>query len=139
MPVGKNFNKVGRPLAFSTVEELEEQIKKYYERCELKEKPLTMSGLACWLGVSRQTLINYSYKEEFFDTISVARAMVQADMEERGLNGDSNATMSIFSLKNNFGWNDKQEIESTNTNLNKNVDLSNLSTDELKKLIEDED
>lgn len=132
-------NKVGRPLKFQTVEELEEQIKKYYERCELKEKPLTMSGLACWLGIDRRTLVNYSKKEEFFPTISTARAIVQADMEERALNGDSNATMSIFSFKNNFGWNDKQEIESTNTNVNKNIDLSNYSLEELKKLVDDED
>lgn len=133
-------NKVGRPLLFKTVEELEEQIQKYVERCELKEKPLTMSGLACWLNMSRQTLVNYSYRDEFFDTINTARLMIQADMEERALGGESNATVTIFSLKNNFGWTDKQEIESTNTNINtnKNIDLSHLSTEELKKLIDDE-
>ena len=98
-----------------------------------------MSGLACWLGIDRRTLVNYSNKEEFFRTISTARAIVQADMEERALNGDSNATMSIFSFKTNFGWNDKQEIASTNTNVNKNIDLSNYSLEELKKLIDDED
>lgn len=141
MATAKNFNKMGRPLVFSTVEELENQIIKYYERCELKDKPLTMSGLACWLGISRQTLVNYSYRDEFFDTINIARNMVQADMEERGLGGQSNATMSIFSLKNNFGWVDKQEVESKNENINtnKNIDMSGLSTDELRKLIDEED
>lgn len=141
MTTAKNFKKMGRPLAFSTVEELEEMIQKYYIRCEEKEKPLTMSGLALWLGISRQTLVNYSYKDDFFDTINIARGMVQADMEERGLSGNSNATMSIFSLKNNFGWVDKQEINANNnnTNLNKNIDLSNISTDDLKKLINEEE
>lgn len=139
MATAKNFNKMGRPLAFSTVAELEEQIQKYYERCELKEKPLTMSGLALWLGISRQTLVNYGYKDEFFDTIRIARDMVQADMEERALGGKSNATMSIFSFKNNFGWVDKQEVTSNNINTNKNIDMSSLSTEELKKLIEEEE
>lgn len=139
MATAKNFNKMGRPLKFQSVEELEEQIMKYYERCELKEKPLTMSGLACWLGIDRSTLVNYSYKDDFFHTINLARALVQADMEERALGGKSNATMSIFSLKNNFGWVDKQEVTATNNNTNKNIDMSSLSTEELKKLIEDED
>ena len=139
MTTAKNFNKVGRPLAFSSVAELEEQIEKYYIRCQEKEKPLTMSGLALWIGISRQTLINYSYKDEYFGTISIARDMVQADMEERALGGDSNATMSIFSLKNNFGWVDKQEVTATNNNTNKNIDLSNLSTEDIKKLLEEEE
>ena len=130
-------NKMGRPLAFKSVEELEEQIKKYVERCELKEKPMTMSGLACWLNISRQTLVNYSYKEEFFDTINTARLMIQADMEERALGGESNATVTIFSLKNNFGWVDKIETENKNTNVNQNLDLGHISTEELKKLIDE--
>ena len=131
MTTAKNFNKMGRPLKFKTVEELEEQIEKYYIRCQEKEKPLTMSGLALWLGIDRSTLVNYSYRDDFFHTISVARAMVQADMEERALGGESNATMSIFSLKNNFGWVDKQEVTATNNNTNKNIDLSNLSTEDI--------
>lgn len=134
-------NKVGRPLIFSTVEELEELITKYYERCEIKDKPLTLSGLACWLGIDRKTLYNYSERDDFFPTIKVAKDVIQADMEERALSGKSNATFSIFSLKNNYGWNDKQEIESKNENINtnKNIDMSGLSTEELKKLIENED
>lgn len=130
-------NKMGRPLTFKSVEELEEQIKKYVERCELKEKPMTMSGLACWLNISRQTLVNYSYKEDFFDTINTARLMIQADMEERALGGESNATVTIFSLKNNFGWVDKIETENKNTNVNQNLDLGHISTEELKKLIDE--
>ena len=134
-------NKVGRPLIFSTVEELEELITKYYERCETMDKPLTLSGLACWLGIDRKTLYNYSERDDFFPTIKVAKDVIQADMEERALSGKSNATFSIFSLKNNYGWNDKQEIESRNENINtnKNIDMSGLSTEELKKLIENED
>lgn len=131
-------NKMGRPLAFKSVEELEEQIKKYVERCELKEKPMTMSGLACWLNISRQTLVNYSYKEDFFDTINTARLMIQADMEERALGGESNATVTIFSLKNNFGWVDKIETENTNVNTNKNIDLSSLTDEQIEKILKSE-
>ena len=58
---------------------------------------------------------------------------------EKGLSGSINPTFGIFCLKN-YGYTDKQEIESTNTNVNtnKNIDLSAISTEELKKLIDDE-
>ena len=41
-------------------------------------------------------------------------------------------------LKNKFGYKDKIETENTNVNTNKNIDLSAISTEELKKLIDDE-
>lgn len=130
--------KLGRPLRFNDAEGLELLIRQYLEHCEVKDKPLTMSGLALWLGISRQTLVNYSYRDDFFDTISEARALVEADMEERMLANKSNATASIFSLKNNFKWTDKQEIEAKNTNVNQNIDMSNLSTSDLKELLKNE-
>lgn len=130
--------KLGRPLRFNDAEGLELLIMQYLEHCEVKDKPLTMSGLALWLGISRQTLVNYSYRDDFFDTISEARALVEADMEERMLANKSNATASIFSLKNNFKWTDKQEIEAKNTNVNQNIDMSNLSTSDLKELLKNE-
>lgn len=131
-------NKVGRPLLFKNAEELEKRIELYMQRCCERERPITMSGLASYLGVSRQTLVNYSYKDEFVDTIKKARDMVQADMEERALCGLSNPTFSIFSLKNNFGWVDKQEVSSKNENVNKNIDLSHLSTKDIKQLLKEE-
>lgn len=130
--------KLGRPLRFNDAAGLELLIRQYLEYCEVKDKPLTMSGLALWLGISRQTLVNYSYRDAFFDTISEARALVEADMEERMLANKSNATASIFSLKNNFKWTDKQEIEAKNTNVNQNIDMSNLSTSDLKELLKNE-
>lgn len=137
----KTGNPLGRPLAFSTTEELEDMIRRYYERCELKEKPLTLSGLAVFLGIDRKTLYNYSQKDDFFPTIKVAKDIIQADMEERALNGQSNATFSIFALKNNYGWQnvDKIESENVNTNINNNIDFSNMSTEQLKELINNED
>lgn len=132
--------KGGRPLAFNNVEELEEKIEAYYERCEVKEKPLTLSGLAVWIGIDRKTLYNYSKKEAYFPTIKKAKDKIQADMEERALNGDSNATFSIFSFKNNFGWVnlDKVESENTNKNVNQNIDMASLTDEQLDKILKSE-
>lgn len=107
------MGEVGRPKAFKSVEEVEEKINAYFNYCEEKEKPYTMSGLAYYLEVSRQTLVNYSNKDEYFDTIKKARDRVQMQLEENALSNKANPTFTIFNLKNNFDWKDKMEVEKT--------------------------
>lgn len=107
------MGEVGRPKAFKSVEEVEKKINAYFNYCEEKEKPYTMSGLAYYLEVSRQTLVNYSNKDEYFDTIKKARDKVQMQLEENALSNKANPTFTIFNLKNNFDWKDKMEVEKT--------------------------
>lgn len=101
--------KVGRPLLFKNKKELEDRIDKYWEYCAKENKPLTMSKLAVYLGTNRQTLLNYSKKEQYFDTIKKARAMIEAYIEEGLLGKKLNVVGCIFNLKNNFNWRDKYE------------------------------
>ena len=124
------MGEVGRPRAFKSVEEVEEKINAYFNYCEEKEKPYTMSGLAYYLEVSRQTLVNYSYEDEYFDTIKKARDKVQMQLEENALSNKANPTFTIFNLKNNFDWKDKiehssSEVENINKNLSNIADLLN--------------
>lgn len=101
---------VGRPLKFKSVEELEKKINAYFE--DKKNKPYTITDLAVWLDCDRQTLLNYQEKEEFFGTIKKAKTRIEASIEKGALSGLYNPTFSIFNMKNNFGWKDKQEIKS---------------------------
>ena len=94
--------------------ELEKLINEYFEDCDAKEKPYTMSGLAYSMNIDRTTLINYGKKEKFSTLIKNAKDRVQKQMEENALMGKYNATFTIFSLKNNYGWKDQQEIKTTN-------------------------
>ena len=124
------MGEVGRPRAFKSVEEVEEKINAYFNYCEEKEKPYTMSGLAYYLEVSRQTLVNYSYEDEYFDTIKKARDKVQMQLEENALSNKANPTFTIFNLKNNFDWKDKiehssSEVENINKNISNIADLLN--------------
>lgn len=128
----------GRPLKFKNAEELESKINEFYDYCELNELPLTFERLAVFLEVDRKTIYNYEHHDMFFQAIKKVRDKILADIMDKGMTGKINPTFGIFCLKN-YGYADKQEIESTNINLNNNIELSNLSTDELKKLIEDED
>lgn len=97
---------VGRPLKFESPEALKAKIDKYFE--ETKKEEWTITGLALALETSRETLINYQEREEFFDTIKKAKDMVEhsyeLDLKKKGHSG------SIFALKN-FDWTDKQQVE----------------------------
>lgn len=121
------MREVGRPRAFKSVEEVEEKINAYFNYCEEKEKPYTMSGLAYYLGIDRKTLLNYSKNEEYFHTIKKARDKVQMQLEECLYRLGNNSGV-IFNLKNNFDWKDKIEHSSSEVeNINKNIsNIANL-------------
>lgn len=124
---------VGRPPKYTSKEEIQEKIDKYFEECEGKvlknedgspyldkfgnpviygAKPPTITGLALALGfTSRQALLNYQAKKEFVDTITRAKARVEQYAEERLFDKDG-ANGAKFSLANNFkGWDNKQEVK----------------------------
>lgn len=139
-------NKGGRPPMYKTVEEIQEKIDKYFEECEgtvlnnengevvlnkygdpviVGRKPLTITGLALALGFnSRQALLNYQDKPEFYDTITRAKAKVEQYAEERLFDKDG-SNGAKFSLSNNFkGWAEKQQIEADVKNdISINVEL----------------
>ena len=139
-------NKGGRPPMYNTKEEMQEKIDAYFKECEgtpivddegnvfrdkngvpiMKgAKPLTITGLALALGFnSRQALLNYQGKEEFYDTITRAKAVVEQYAEERLFDKDG-ANGAKFSLSNNFaGWREKQQIEAdVNGKMNINIEL----------------
>ena len=116
---------VGQPLLFPSAEALQEKIDEYFAWCDNRvtsfyskeaggnipvsnPAPYTMSGLARFLGVDRQTILNYGKKEEYFGTIKAARVRVEEDVETRLMEGRG-TTGAIFNLKNNFGWRDETE------------------------------
>jgi hypothetical protein len=110
---------VGRPLKYKTPELLQQGIDAYFKS---KRKTLdsgaevfrpTMSGLAIALGMDRTTLINYSHRDEFFNTVKDAKAIVEEALEDNLYN--NSVTGTIFNLKNNFGWVDKYENDNNQT------------------------
>ncbi len=101
-----NETKVGRPLKFKSVEELQAKIEDYFK--DTSKDEWTITGLALALDTTRQTLVNYEGKEEFLDTIKKAKLIVEngyeIDLKKHGRSG------TIFALKN-FDWRDKTEAE----------------------------
>lgn len=101
-------------MKYKDKEALKKGIDKYFQECDIKQRPYTMSGLAYSLGIDRVTLINYGKKDLFFTLIKEAKDKVQAQLEENALMGKGNATFTIFNLKNNYGWRDTVEVDNKN-------------------------
>lgn len=132
MPSGKNATpkqNVGRPAKYKKQKTLKEKIDEYFDYCDTKNKdekgkhiivkPYTISGLCAYLDITRETLRQYESKEEFSDTIKKAKLRIENFVEESSLIGQLNPTVSIFNLKNNFGWKDdrgKDESEGKTEN-----------------------
>lgn len=132
---GKKHSR-GRPPKFKSVDELEVKIEAYFNSCwtqkidhsgnplylrnrkglktntpiNIQTQPYTITGLAVFLGVDRDTLMNYQAKSEFFGTIKRAKQRCEAYAEEQLFIG-KNVVGAIFNLKNNYGWKDKVETE----------------------------
>ena len=126
-------NPVGRPLKFKSAEELQSAILAYFQNCAENKRPLTVTGLALALDTSRETLINYEKKEEYFDTIQRAKLTIQNYVEEYLFTG-KNIAGAIFNLVNNYGWSNKsqQDITSNGKEIQGNTIVLKNYTDEAR-------
>ena len=135
----------GRPLKFSTPEELQAKIDAYFadlfDDDGKARRPVTITGLALALDTSRETLCDYQHRDEFSDTVLRAKLRVERFAEEQ-LYLCRNSNGPIFALKN-FGWKDVQQKEiagpnggpiKTETTTPLPADLLAKSVDELTRL-----
>ena len=117
--------KNGHPPKYVTVEEMQAVIDRYFEDCKgepiigddgmpildkfgqrfiIHQRPPTVTGLALALGfTSRQALLNYQAKKGFVDTVTRAKARIEAYAEERLFDRDGQRGAE-FSLRYNFRW-----------------------------------
>ena len=131
----------GRPPFYTTVEDLQKGIDKYFEEntgIDYNEngeidnvKAPTVSGLALYLGFSsRSSIYNYKSNDKFSDTIKKAITKIECFAEGQLFKSKS-PTGAIFWLKNH-GWYDKQELEHSGQ-----IDSNNLTREELDQEIEE--
>ena len=114
-------------MKFNSPQEIEKLADEYFKMCDEKGKPYTITGLALALDTDRRTLLNYEEKDDFFPTIKKVKQKVENYAEEKLFNG-SNTAGVIFNLKNNYGWVDKQEVD-TNVNLSYEEKLKQVADD----------
>jgi len=121
----------GRPRLYSSPEEMQEKLNDYYADCELREAPLTIPGMAYFLGFEdRHSISEYANFPEFTATIKKARMKVEQQRVENLVSGKGSTPGQIFDLKNNFDYKDKQETEFSGA-----IDLTGKSDAELAAII----
>lgn len=157
----KTGRMIGRPPKYTSKEEIEEKIEKYFKDCEgellkndkgepmfdkwgnpiiIHQKPPTVTGLALALGfTSRMDLLRYQGKKEFCDTITRAKARVEEYTEQRLFDRDG-TNGAQFSLRNNFkGWNDRQPSELDIEEQQARIEQTRAQTALLRAKIESDD
>jgi len=154
-PKGNKFalGNSGLSKKWETPEALQADIDKYFEECDnrviqvydkkqqsivdlIQPMPYTIEGLCDVLDCDRATVLNYQKKpgyEEFFNTIKRAKNKIQRNKIERGLLGEFNPAVTIFDLKNNHDYKEKQEIDHSSKDGSMSPNLANLSNEELEK------
>jgi len=96
-----------KPHEYEWIQQFDRQGNALLKMC----KPYTITGLALALNTSRQTLLNYEERPEFFDTIKKAKDRCENYAEEGMFTGRIPAIPGIFNLKNNYAWVDKSEVD----------------------------
>ncbi len=106
----------GRPPKYTDVQKMQKSIDEYFNGITYDDehgiKRLSapaISELAYHLNMTTETLRDYGTKAKFSATVKRAKQRIEIALE-KNLYGNS-VTGTIFNLKNNFGWKDKQEIE----------------------------
>jgi hypothetical protein len=106
-------NKGGRPRAFENTKTLEGKIADYLKKCDKGGKLPTKGGLAIFLGITTETLLDYEKnKVEFSFAIKRAYGLIEETWTQR-LNDPKQVTGPIFYLKNAFHWRDRTETDIT--------------------------
>lgn len=144
-PKGNKYAKWNswKPKKFKTPEDLQMKIDQYFEECDSrvvqvysksmqeivdmkKPRPYTIEWLCEILECDRDTVLNYEkweWYEDYFGIIKKAKMKIQRNKVERGLDWDSNPAVTIFDLKNNHSYKEKQEVD---VNVWWQIDESNL-------------
>ena len=102
-------------LKYNNLEELETGIDNYFDDCDTKGKPYTMTGLALSLNIDVKTLTNYGQKDDYFPAIHRARQKCIGYAEDRLFDKDG-VQGAKFTLTNNaermggLRYADRQEV-----------------------------
>ena len=109
----RNLGKLGKP---KTVEELENRVDTYLEKCFDAGLPPTVEGMSMAIDYDRRTVFdieNQKAKVQFSDSIKRAKDFIANYDATLGMSNKLNAAIYCFRAKNMYGMKDVQEIKAT--------------------------
>ena len=108
----KEYLKLNTHCKFKNAEELQLKIDEYFELCNEKRRPYTISGLAIFLDITTSTLRNYEKvygTTDYAEIISKAKQRIE-EFAECSLYDNRKTAGAKYVLENNFQWSNKQDV-----------------------------
>lgn len=134
-----NSSGVGRPYAFSSLEQLEKDMSEYFDTCRKYDIMPTNVSLALWLGCDEDTISNHAKNQNspFFGVMKNTKQYLHSLMQGGTLAGEINPVTYIFLSKNYYGMKDDKNIQVSATNNSSTVNNQE-TMDAIQKQIEEE-
>lgn len=108
----KEYLKLNTHCKFKNAEELQFKIDEYFNFCNEKRRPYTISGLARYLEIATSTLRNYEKTygtTDYSEIISKAKQQIE-EFAECSLYDNRKTAGAKYVLENNFQWSNKQDV-----------------------------
>ena len=103
----------GRPPQWQSPEEFESQCKGFFEWCKSEDYIPDIEALAVHLNTSRKVILDYEKKEQFSYTIKRIKDKIAFFKKQLAMKGKINSSVFCFDFKNNHGYKDSIEMDST--------------------------
>lgn len=124
-------------------EDVHERVTLYFQTCADDDMKPSVAGLALAFGIDRRTLWKWinGVQSDFVasesrDALKKAYQILNAQMENYMQNGKINPVAGIFLMKNNMGYQDKQEVVVTpNQQLGEQISAEKLEQKYLEDVI----
>ena len=135
-----NSTGVGRPYAFSSITQLEDDLSEFLELCSDTQPVPTITSLALWLGVDKTTIYEHANNSNspFSTILKNIITYCHSLMQNGTVEGKINPVTYIFISKNDYGMRDDKNIMvSANAGGGSSVN-SQETAEALRKQIEEE-
>ena len=131
--------KIGRPYAFSNLDELQEQMQEYFDLCTNQQVVPTITSLALWLGVDRDRIYDHANNPNspFSGVMKNTINYLHSIMQSGTIDGKINPVTYIFISKNDYGMRDDKNITVTPTISDSKVN-SQETMDAIQKQLQEE-
>lgn len=100
----------GRPPKWESPEILQQKVDEFFDLINKGEEMPSVVGLACYLGVHKQTLLNYQEKDDYKDIVNTAKQRIEKMFTARAYSGQIPAPIFIFTAKNHYDYKDSQDL-----------------------------
>lgn len=134
-----NSSGIGRPYAFSSIEQLEKDITEFFDTCNEYDIMPTITNCALWLGVNVDTMYEHKNNSNspFSDVIKNLFNYLHGQMQSGTLAGEINPVTYIFLSKNYYGMRDDKNITVAASN-NQSTPNAQETAEALQKQLQEE-